>query len=63
MHMIEALEKEDAKRWKEHEALTKVAKRASIAAEYLHGVCMGTGGSKILYMLDKALAELEEAKK
>lgn len=63
MHMLEALEVEDAKRWKEHAALVKVAESAAIAAEFLHGISLGSGGLKVLYLLDKSLNDLDEVVK
>jgi hypothetical protein len=46
---------------KEHLELTKqVVYRAKVASEYLHGMSLGEGGSRILKLLDESLLELQE---
>ena len=46
----------------ELEALRKVAERANVAAEFMYGLTLGTGGSKVLALLDEALSDLKDLK-
>ena len=64
MNIVQTFREEaDRKRWQRIRALEKVAEVSSILAEFLHGVDLGAGSSKLLSRLDDALEELYECEK
>ena len=66
MNMMQADQENSAKRsqeYREHAVLVKVAEKAALVSEFLHGACLDTGGSKIHQMLEEALNELDEVVK
>jgi len=61
MHMIEAQEKESAKRWREHKALFMVCEVAEKILDLHHAA--GDRHSKVMKDLEDALNDLDDARK